>query len=509
MNQEEESVNNGDSRNVPVDPCIMVIFGGSGDLARRKLIPALHNLYRSNLLPDEFAVLGFARREMSSEEYREKMEKELREYATSPVEPSFLKWFTDRLHYISGDANDPDAFKRLSGSLERIDADRGTSGNFFFYFATAPTLFSEIIENLGREGLLREEEGRWRRVIIEKPFGRDLDSARTLNRKIGEFLRERQIYRIDHYLGKETVQNILVFRFANGIFEPIWNRRYVDHVQVTVAEDLGVEQRGEYYEKAGALRDMIPNHIFQLITLTAMEPPISFEANSVRDEQAKILHAIQPIDPEDVLDRAIRGQYAEGKIDDIRVPGYRSEPNVFPDSQTETFVAMKLNIDNWRWAGVPFYIRTGKRLPRRVTEVVVQFKSAPFILFEKTPVDHLKSNLLVIRIQPDEGISLSFGAKVPGPVVELGTVDMDFQYKDYFGSTPSTGYERLLHDCVLGDATLFQRSDMIEAGWKAVEPILDVWNALPPRDFPNYPAGTWGPEEADELITNDGFHWRR
>jgi glucose-6-phosphate 1-dehydrogenase len=393
----------------------------------------------------------------------------------------------------------------LSEKLERIDKAQGTEGNYFYYLATAPEFFGDIIERLGNAGLTRGEENCWRRVIIEKPFGRDLDSARMLNRRIGDVLREKQIYRIDHYLGKETVQNILVFRFANGIFEPIWNRpiwnrRYVDNVQITVSEELGVEQRGGYYEIAGALRDMVPNHIFQLITLTAMEPPISFEANSVRDEQAKILHAIQPIAPEDVLEGTINGQ---------RVPGYRSEPNVSPDSNTETFVAMRLFVDNWRWAGVPFYLRTGKRMPCRGTEIVIQFKSAPFILFEKTPVDRLKSNLLVIRIQPDEGISLSFGAKIPGPVVELGTVNMDFQYKDYFGSNPSTGYERLLYDCMLGDATLFQRADMIEAGWKVVEPVQDVWNALPPRDFPNYPAGSWGPEESDELTANDGFKWRR
>jgi glucose-6-phosphate 1-dehydrogenase len=509
MNQEEDHTNNGDIRDEQVAPCVMVIFGASGDLTKRKLVPALHNLYRRGLLPDEFAVLGFARREMSSEEFREKIEKDLLEYTTNTVEPGFREWFAPRLHYISGNFQDTDSFKRLSEELERIDKVQGTGGNYFYYLATAPEFFGDIIERLGNEGLTREGDNRWRRVIIEKPFGRDLDSARNLNRKIGDFLREKQIYRIDHYLGKETVQNILVFRFANGIFEPIWNRRYVDNVQVTVAEELGVEQRSGYYETAGALRDMVPNHIFQLITLTAMEPPISFEANSVRDEQAKILHAIQPIAPEDVLDRAVRGQYGEGTIEGKRIPGYRSEPNVSPDSSIETFVAIKIFIDNWRWAGVPFYLRTGKRLPCRGTEIVIQFKSAPFTLFEKTPVDRLKSNLLVIRIQPDEGISLSFGAKIPGPVVELGTVDMDFQYKDYFGSTPSTGYERLLYDCMLGDATLFQRADMIEAGWKAVEPILDVWSALPPREFPNYPAGSWGPEEAVALMSNDGFKWRR
>jgi glucose-6-phosphate 1-dehydrogenase len=369
-------------------------------------------------------------------------------------------------------------------------------------------LFAPVIQQLGAAGLVRQDD-EWRRVIIEKPFGRDLDSARALNREIRQVLNEDQIYRIDHYLGKETVQNILVFRFANGIFEPIWNRRYVDHVQITVAETVGVEQRGGYYDEAGALRDMVPNHIFQLISLTAMEPPVSFEADAVRDEQAKVLRAIQPLSPEEVLSRSVRGQYGEGTLNGQRAPAYRSELRVAPDSRTETFVALKLNIDNWRWAGVPFYLRTGKRLPRRVSEIAIHFRRAPFILFRKTPVEHLTRNQLVIRVQPDEGISLSFGAKVPGPIVRLGTVDMDFQYQDYFGSTPSTGYERLLYDCMCGDATLFQRADMVETGWSIVAPVLDVWQALPPRHFPNYAAGTWGPNEADELMERDGREWRR
>ncbi|HEV2123125.1 MAG TPA: glucose-6-phosphate dehydrogenase, partial [Chloroflexota bacterium] len=347
----------------------------------------------------------------------------------------------------------------------------------------------------------------WRRVIVEKPFGHDLDSARALNREISQVLNERQIYRIDHYLGKETVQNILVFRFANGIFEPIWNRRYIDHVQITVAESVGVEQRGDYYEGTGALRDMVPNHILQLISLTAMEPPISFDANDVRDEQAKVLNAISQHSPEEWLRRAVRGQYAAGIVDGRRVPAYRSEPKVAPDSRTETFVALKLNIDNWRWAGVPFYLRTGKRLPQRVTEIAIEFRRAPFILFRNTPVNRLAPNRLVLHIQPEEGISLRFGAKVPGSTLRLGEVDMDFAYADYFGSVPSTGYERLLHDCMIGDQTLFQRADMVEAGWSVVEPILDLWQAVPPRTFPNYPSGAWGPKEADELLTRDGRQW--
>ncbi|MBI3014471.1 MAG: glucose-6-phosphate dehydrogenase [Candidatus Tectomicrobia bacterium] len=492
----------------PGDPCVMVIFGAAGDLTKRKLIPALYNLAKSNLLSKEFAVVGFARAGMSTEEFREKMSREIREFATDQVEPGLWEWFTQRLHYMKGDFNDPNAYRKLGNLLAQVDKEHGTRGNYFYYLATSPSYFSEIVRQLGEAGLAQEENGRWRRVIIEKPFGRDLDSARALNREISKVLTESQIYRIDHYLGKETVQNILVFRFANGIFEPIWNRRYIDHVQISVAEGIGVEQRGGYYEEAGTLRDMVPNHMFQLLTLTAMEPPISFEANAVRDEQAKVLRAIQPLTPEEVLTRTVRGQYGEGTIAGKRVPAYRFELNVAPDSTTETFVALKLSVDNWRWADVPFYLRTGKRLPKRVTEIAIQFKRAPFILFRKTPVDRLTPNLLVLTIQPDEGISMRFGAKVPGPILRLGSVNMAFQYKDYFGSTPSTGYERLLYDCMMGDATLFQRADMVEAGWSVVAPILDVWKALPPRSFPNYPAGSWGPREAEELMERGGRQWR-
>jgi glucose-6-phosphate 1-dehydrogenase len=486
----------------------MVIFGASGDLTKRKLIPALYNLAESDLLPEEFAVVGVARTGMTTDEFRQKMSREIREFATGQVEPGRWDRFVQRLHYLPGDVGDPNTYQALRGLLDRLDKEHGTRGNTFYYLATGPGVFSGIVQRLGEAGLTREELGRWRRVIIEKPFGRDLESARALNREIGAVLRESQIYRIDHYLGKETVQNILVFRFANGIFEPIWNRRYIDHVQITVAEQVGVGERGGYYEEAGALRDMVPNHIFQLITLTAMEPPTSFEANAVRDEQAKILRALQPFTAQDVLTRAVRGQYGEGVVGGTLVPAYRAEPKVAPDSQTETFVVLKLAIDDWRWADVPFYLRTGKRLAKRVTEVAIQFKRAPFILFRQTAVEHLMANRLVLHIQPDEGISLSFGAKVPGPLVRLGTVDMAFHYKDYFGSRPSTGYERLLHDCMIGDATLFQRADMVEAGWSVVAPILDVWKALPPRNFPNYASGSWGPREADELLERDGRHWR-
>jgi glucose-6-phosphate 1-dehydrogenase len=499
----------GDPPGQPAGPCAMVIFGAAGDLTKRKLIPALYNLAKGGLLPQEFAIVGVARAPMTTEDFRQRMSRDIREHATEKVEPGLWEWFAERLHYLHGNFEDPNAYPELRKTLEVVDKEHGTHGNYFYYLATSPHYFSGVVRGLSDVGLLQEENGRWRRVIIEKPYGCDLESARALNREIGTVLGERQIYRIDHYLGKETVQNILVFRFANGIFEPIWNRRYVDNVQITVAETVGVEQRGNYYEEAGALRDMVPNHIFQLISLTAMEPPISFEANAVRDEQAKVLRAIQPLSPEEVLRRTVRGQYGEGTIDGRRIPAYRAAPKVAPDSPTETFVALKLSIDNWRWADVPFYLRTGKCLPERVTEIAIQFKRAPFILFRKTPVEHLTPNQLVVHIQPEEGIDLFFGAKVPGPLVRLGTVHMHFHYKDYFGSTPSTGYERLLYDCMTGDATLFQRADMVEAGWSVVAPVLDVWKALPPRSFPNYPAGSWGPKEADELMERDGRQWRR
>ncbi|PYY05787.1 MAG: glucose-6-phosphate dehydrogenase [Acidobacteria bacterium] len=492
----------------PGDPCVMVIFGAAGDLTRRKLIPALYNLASEQLLSREFAVVGLARAQMTSEQFRDTVSQDIKQFATGPVDSDLWEWFVRRMHYVPGDFNDPAAYTRLNEMLLKVDKDHATHGNYFFYLATAPAYFGPVIEQLGKVGLVKEDERHWRRVIIEKPFGRDLESAKALNRQIQQVLDEKQIYRIDHYLGKETVQNILAFRFANGIFEPIWNRRYIDHVQISVAETVGVEQRGSYYDESGALRDMVPNHIMQLISLTAMEPPISFRADAVRDEQAKILHAIQPLSSEEVLLKTVRGQYGEGISGGQHVPAYRSETDVPPDSRTETFVAMKLQIDNWRWADVPFYLRTGKALPVRATHIVIQFRRAPFVLFRETPVENLTPNQLVLHIQPEEGISLRFAAKTPGPVMRLGTVDMNFEYADYFGVTPSTGYERLLHDCMIGDATLFQRADMVEAGWCVVNPLLDVWKALPPRNFPNYAAGTWGPKEADDLIEKDGRHWR-
>jgi glucose-6-phosphate 1-dehydrogenase len=486
----------------------MIIFGASGDLTKRKLIPALYNLLQSHYLPSDFAVIGFAFDQMTTEQYRQKISEDIHEFSEIQVTPDLWGWLEDRIYYLQGEFQDPAAYQRLSRQLAEIDRKHNTGGNHLFYLATSPTFFAKVTDQLGQAGLLAEDDGQWRRVVIEKPFGHDYESSVALNRKISKVLKEKQIYRIDHYLGKETVQNLMIFRFSNGIFEPIWNRRYIDHVQITVAETVGVEQRGGYYETAGALRDMVPNHILQLVALTAMEPPISFGADAVRDEKAKVLHAIQPLDPEGCKTCVVRGQYGPGVIDNKPVLGYRSEASVKPDSNTPTFAALKICIDSWRWAGVPFYLRTGKRMATRFTEITIQFKEAPLMLFRDTPVDQLKPNLLVIQIQPEEGISLRFGAKVPGPNVNIGAVRMNFKYVDYFGSSPSTGYETLLYDCMTGDSTLFQRADMVEAGWSIVDPILKSWDEHAARDFPNYAAGTWGPKEADDLLERDGRHWR-
>ena len=486
----------------------MVIFGASGDLTKRKLVPALYHLAREKLLPDSFAVVGVATSQLGSEAFRERIGGEAREHVPGGPEPAVWEWLMSRVTYLPGDFRDPGTYQRLGATLAQVDSERKTGGNVLFYLATPPTFFGEIVRRVSEAGLVKEETGRYRRIVIEKPFGTDLDSARMLNRELRSSVEEEQIYRIDHYLGKETVQNILVFRFANGIFEPIWNRRYIDHVQITVAEELGVEERGGYYEGAGALRDMFPNHLFQLLALTAMEPPISFAAEAVRDEKVKVLHAIKPITGEEVLTSAVRGQYGEGTGPEGRLGGYRAEPKVRPDSTTETYAAVKLLIDSWRWAGVPFYLRSGKRLAGRQTEIAIQFKCAPSVLFRGTSVARLECNLMVIRIQPEEGISVRFGAKVPGPSMRIGSVNMDFSYEDYFGATPATGYETLLYDCMNGDATLFQRADSVEAGWRVVMPILDVWSAIPPRDFPNYAAGSHGPAEADQLLARDGRAWR-
>ncbi|HKO60477.1 MAG TPA: glucose-6-phosphate dehydrogenase [Pyrinomonadaceae bacterium] len=488
-------------------PCIMVIFGASGDLTKRKLIPALYNLKHSNCLSDNFAVLGLARGEMSENEFRRRMREDMNEFATDEIDDDEWQWLAERLHYVAGDFDDDETYARMKARVEELDQQHRAAGNCVFYLATAPQYFAPIVKQLGRVELTNEDNEQWRRVIIEKPFGRDLESARQLNQEIKQVLDEDQIYRIDHYLGKETVQNIMVFRFSNGMFEPTWNRQYIDSVQITAAEKVGVEQRGAYYESTGALRDMVPNHLLQLVTLTAMEPPVSFEANSVRDEQVKVLRAIQCPAPDEAAKRTVRGQYDAGESEGKPAPAYRVEPNVAPDSSIETYVALKLLIDNWRWADVPFYLRTGKRLAARDTEIAIRFKRAPFVLFRDTPIERLNRNRLVLHIQPDEGISVRFGAKIPGSTMNIGAVDMKFDYEDYFGDTPSTGYERLLHDCMEGDATLFQRADQVEAGWAVVEPIQRAWQEGPPPDFPNYKAGTWGPKEADEMLKRDGL-WR-
>jgi glucose-6-phosphate 1-dehydrogenase len=491
------------------DPCIMTIFGAGGDLTKRKLIPALCNLAESHYMPRQFALVGFSSGTMTSEEFRAQLTAEMKDYVSRPIDPHVWSWLMNRVYFIGGDFANPADFQRLKDQIEAADKEHGTQGNKFFYLAVAPRFFGPIVKQLGQAGLAQETEGKFTRVIVEKPFGRDLDSARQLNRDLKEVLKEDQIYRIDHYLGKETVQNIMVFRFGNSIFEPIWNRHFIDHVQITAAETVGVEHRGGYYETSGALRDMVPNHLFQLLTLTAMEPPVSFDANAVRGKQVEVLQAIQPCTPEEVLTRMVRGQYGESGSGDTHMPGYRTEPDVSPTSQTDTYVALKLAIDNWRWAGVPFYLRTGKRLAKRVTEIAIQFRRTPFVLFRNTGVQNLQANKLIIGIQPDEKISIRFGAKIPGPVMDIGLVNMDFDYSRDFGASHSTGYERLLYDCMIGDATLFQRADMVESGWNIVQSVMDVWRALPVRNFPNYAAGGWGPAEADELLHRDGREWRQ
>jgi glucose-6-phosphate 1-dehydrogenase len=491
------------------NPCVMVIFGATGDLTKRKLIPALLNLAQEGVLSKQFAIVGFAGNDLTTETFRRILGEQMPQFAPDPIDLKMWEWLAQRIYYVQGDFQDPQAYKRLQLQISEAEKLHNTGGNKFFYLAVSPRFFAPIVQQLGNTGLTKEENGRWARVIVEKPFGHDVESARLLNAELKQVLTEKQIYRIDHYLGKETVQNVMVFRFTNNIIEPLWNRNYVDHVQITAAETVGVEHRGGFYETAGALRDMVPNHLFQLMTMTAMEPPISFDADEVRNKQAEVLHAVQPLSPEDVLKNMVRGQYGQGIIEGQRVAGYRNEPDVTPDSNTETFVALKLQIDNWRWAGVPFYLRTGKRLAQRATEIVIQFRRTPFVLFRNTAVKNLETNRLVIHIQPDEGISLSFGAKVPGSVMRLGLVNMDFDYKSYFGAEHGTGYERLLRDCMAGDATLFQRADMVEAGWSVIQPIIDVWHALPARGFPNYSAGSWGPVEAEDLLERDGRSWRR
>ena len=493
----------------PAGPAAIVIFGAAGDLTRRKLIPALHNLGTANLLGEGIAIVGVGRADLDDGAFREELSAALKPFSGSPDDVRVARGLAANARFVSGTFEDRRTFERLAQVLARVEKEDGTGGNALFYLATAPEYFAPIVKALGATGLAGEAEGRWRRVVVEKPFGCDLESARRLNRDLLETLKERQIWRIDHYLGKETVQNLLVFRFGNGMFEPIWNRRYIDNVQITVAESIGVETRGGYYEGAGALRDMVPNHLLQLLSLVAMEPPTSFEAESVREEKSKVLRAIQPLSPERVLTQAVRGQYGAGLSRDGPSLAYRSEERVSRTSATETYVAVKLAVESWRWADVPFYLRTGKRLARRVSEIAIQFRRPPLRLFRDTPVEHLSRNALVIRVQPEEGIALRFGAKIPGPTVRVGNVAMEFRYEEAFGTRPSTGYETLLYDAIRGDATLFQRADMIEAGWSVVQPILDAWKEQPPSGFPNYAPGSWGPKEAQELLERDGRRWRR
>ena len=497
-----------DEQGQQASPCVMVIFGAGGDLTKRKLIPALCNLAKDRLLSPHFAVIGFSSHSMTTEAFRAQLSKDIKEFATEPVNAELWDWFLERIYYVQGDFQDSAAYERLRDQIAAVEKAHSTQGNRFYYLAVSPKFFAPVAKQLGQAGLTQESDGKWARVIVEKPFGRDLDSAKELNRELKQILNEQQIYRIDHYLGKETVQNLMVFRFANSVAEPLWNRNFIDNVQITAAETVGVEQRGGYYDTAGALRDMVPNHLFQLLSLTAMEPPISFDADAVRDKQAEILHAVQIPNPEDVDTVAVRGQYGEGVAGEERSLAYRNEAKVSPASITDTFAALKLQIDNWRWSGVPFYLRTGKRLRRRATEIAIQFKRSPFVLFRKTKIADLQTNRLVIHIQPDEGITLRFGAKVPGPIMRLGLVNMEFDYTRDFGRSHSTGYERLMYDCMMGDATLFQRADMVEAGWKVIQPVLDAWKTLPSERFPNYASGTWGPAAADELLARDGRAWR-
>jgi glucose-6-phosphate 1-dehydrogenase len=492
----------------PAGPCILVIFGAAGDLTKRKLVPALYNLALNGLLPSNFAIVGVARADKNDQAFRDELNEAMKQFATSPLDAKKWSWFEERLYYLRGNFEDADTYTRLKERLIKIDQEHGTENNCLYYLATAEDYFDKIIENLNLSGLSQESEKNWRHVIIEKPFGNDLDSACALNRKILAVLKESQIYRIDHYLGKETVQNLMVFRFGNAIFEPAWNSRYIDHVQITVAESVGIEGRGGFYEKAGALRDFVPNHLFQLVSLIAMEPPSCFDADAVRDKKTEVLTAIHPFTEDDVRSNAVRGQYGAGIVTGKSVIGYRSENRVAADSNVETYVALKLSIDNWRWAGVPFYLRTGKALPKRATEIAIQFKNPPIPLFRDEAMDLLSPNFLIMHIQPNEGISLQLGAKIPGPTVRIGQVKMNFCYKDNFGVSPSTGYETLIYDCMIGDPTLFQRADGVEAGWKVVKPIQELWSAERESDFPNYSAGTWGPSKAAELLTRDGRQWR-
>jgi glucose-6-phosphate 1-dehydrogenase len=489
-----------------------IIFGASGDLTHRKLIPALYNLDCAGMLPPEFKVIGFAVTPMDDDSFRQAMRIGVQESKeANTFDAKVWDAFERNISYITADFLSPDGYVTLKERLDEIEKDPAAPGNRLFYLATPPSFYADIVERLGSHGVVSPscvQGENWSRIIIEKPFGHDLDSARELNNKIHKVFIEEQIYRIDHYLGKETVQNIMAFRFANSIIDPIWNRRYVDHVQITAAETLGVEHRGKYYEEAGCLRDMFQNHLLQLLSIVAMDPPVRYGGTSTRDRKADVMKSIVPINPEALVETAVRGQYGSGVLEGQYVPGYREEEGVNPKSNTETFVALKLFVDNWRWADVPFYLRSGKRLPHKVTEILIQFKRVPHLFFHLTPEDQMDPNILVIRIQPDEGIALRFGAKVPGPEMHIRQVQMNFSYADAFKVEPSTAYETLLLDAMEGDPTLFNRADAVETAWTVISPLLDIWGATKPfQPFPNYGAGTWGPAAADALLARDGRAW--
>ncbi len=488
------------------EPCSVILFGASGDLAKRKVIPAMYDLAQHNSLGERYAIIGFARTPMTDESFRATIGEAAKTISeVGPIDPAKWDDFSSNLYYSAGEYGDPNSYAQLAKRLAEIDKEKKLGGNRLFYLSTPPEVYPDIVEQLGRAGLAKPANpNSWVRIIIEKPFGRDLASARELNKIVLNVFEEKQVYRIDHYLGKDTVQNLLVLRFGNGIFEPLWNRNYVDHVQITAAETLGVERRGGFYETAGALRDMIQSHVLQLTSLTAVEPPASFDATAVRNEKLKVLQSIRPFNLEMVAQSVVRGQYAPGIVNGQKLAGYRDEPGVNPNSRTETFVAMKVLIDNWRWAGVPIYLRTGKRLAKRTTEIMIQFRCAPHIVFREREVE---PNRLVLNIQPDEGISVSFGAKRPGTEMSIGNVTMNFSYREAFGGASRSAYATLVNDCLRGDATLFDRGDSVEAAWSLVDPILDVWSAARTGTVPAYPAGTWGPKESDQLLERDGREW--
>ena len=491
--------------------CNLVIFGAGGDLTRRLLMPALYNLVRTGLLPDRFSLIGVDRQDLTDEGFRDRLDQSVRSFASEKsysveFDETHWKHLLSQVSYVRGDFNDPDLYRTLKQRLDGENRNHATSENAIFYLAVASRFFGLTVDHLGQAGLVEEGPERYRRVIIEKPFGNDYESARALNQQILRTLHEDQVYRMDHFLGKETVQNIMVKRFANGIFEPLWNRNHIDHVQITVAETVGVESRAGFYEATGAMRDMVPNHVFQLLALICMEPPNSFCADAIRTEKTKALDAVHVINP---LTDIVRGQYRNGSRDGKDLKGYREEDGIQPESLTETYVAMKLGVDSWRWSGVPFYLRTGKRMAQRSTEISIEFKRPPFSLFRDTQTEELEPNTLILKLQPDEGASLAFGAKIPGPAIQLGQVHMDFHYKDYFQNAPSTGYETLIYDCMIGDATLFQRADSVEAGWRIVQPYLDLCKAQPDALLEFYPAGGQGPTKADARLETSGRKWRK